>query len=413
MVWFRAIVVRKAQAQLEQKAWNKLSPADRCMFAAPIKPLKLIIMSATLRVDDFLSPTLFSTPPPIVKVEARQFPVTPHFARRTEMNNYLREAFKKVLQIHKRLPEGGILVFLTGKREIMHFTRKLRQRLNKNEKQLNASLALNQETDEFSVIDQVDVGMWDTAEEQADVYDDLVHGVKGGPRKKRLDNKRMKVVGERGRNDDLADVDTDSDLASLDGLSDDDDDDVKEPSAGGAGNETGAEGSIEQTSNKDEDEETVKRRELLMELLRGGASGGTVPKDDSGDDPIDKGLESTNLSADRPAVDAEPRPKLKALVLPLFAMLTPDQQRRVFEPVPDDTRLIVIATNVAETSITIPGIKYVVDCGRQKEKTFDAVSGISKYEVRWICKASADQRMGRAGRTGPGHCYRLYRYEHI
>lgn len=70
--------------------------------------------------------------------------------------------------------------------------------------------------------------------------------------------------------------------------------------------------------------------------------------------------------------------------------------------------MIVVATNVAETSITIPGIKYVVDCGRQKERILQEETGISKYEVRWISKASAEQRKGRAGRTGPGHCYRLY-----
>lgn len=52
--------------------------------------------------------------------------------------------------------------------------------------------------------------------------------------------------------------------------------------------------------------------------------------------------------------------------------------------------------------------RYVVDTGRSKERDFDRVSGVSKYEVRWISKASANQRAGRAGRTGPGHCYRLY-----
>ena len=57
----------------------------------------------------------------------------------------------------------------------------------------------------------------------------------------------------------------------------------------------------------------------------------------------------------------------------------------------------------------LPGVKYVVDCGRYKEKVIKSASGISKFEVQWISKASADQRMGRAGRTGPGHCYRLYR----
>lgn len=52
--------------------------------------------------------------------------------------------------------------------------------------------------------------------------------------------------------------------------------------------------------------------------------------------------------------------------------------------------------------------RYVVDTGRSKERDFDRVNGVTKYEVRWISKASADQRAGRAGRTGPRHCYRLY-----
>lgn len=70
--------------------------------------------------------------------------------------------------------------------------------------------------------------------------------------------------------------------------------------------------------------------------------------------------------------------------------------------------MIVVATNVAETSITIPNIKYVVDSGRSKEKLFDKRLQVSQFQVSWISQASAEQRAGRAGRTGPGHCYRLY-----
>jgi len=68
----------------------------------------------------------------------------------------------------------------------------------------------------------------------------------------------------------------------------------------------------------------------------------------------------------------------------------------------------VVATNVAETSLTIPGIKYVVDTGKVKRKIYDKMTGISSFEVTWISKASADQRAGRAGRTSAGHTYRLY-----
>ncbi len=64
-------------------------------------------------------------------------------------------------------------------------------------------------------------------------------------------------------------------------------------------------------------------------------------------------------------------PTFKHKVLPLYSMLPPERQKEVFEPVPEGTRLIILATNVAETSITIPGIRYVVDCGREKRKIFD------------------------------------------
>jgi ATP-dependent RNA helicase DHX37/DHR1 len=99
---------------------------------------------------------------------------------------------------------------------------------------------------------------------------------------------------------------------------------------------------------------------------------------------------------------------MKVKVLPLYSQLSPDKQYEIFQPQPEGVRLIVVATNVAETSLTIPGIRYVVDCGRSKEKQFDKNLQISKFSVQWISQASAEQRAGRAGRTGPGHCYRLF-----
>jgi ATP-dependent RNA helicase DHX37/DHR1 len=95
-------------------------------------------------------------------------------------------------------------------------------------------------------------------------------------------------------------------------------------------------------------------------------------------------------------------------VLPLYSLLPTKEQLRVFDQPPDGTRLCVLATNVAETSLTIPGIRYVVDCGRSKERHYDKTTGVQSFRIQWISKASAEQRAGRAGRTGPGHCYRLY-----
>lgn len=67
-----------------------------------------------------------------------------------------------------------------------------------------------------------------------------------------------------------------------------------------------------------------------------------------------------------------------------------------------------MATNVAETSLTIPNVRYVVDTGKEKRRDFDPITGVSQFRVSWVSQASADQRTGRAGRVGPGHVYRLY-----
>ena len=89
-------------------------------------------------------------------------------------------------------------------------------------------------------------------------------------------------------------------------------------------------------------------------------------------------------------------------VLPLYSMLPAAQQQRVFKPPPPGCRLVVVATNVAETSITIPGIRYVIDAGRAKQKVFaEGSDSVYGYKVHWISQAAAKQRAGRAGRTGP------------
>jgi len=95
-------------------------------------------------------------------------------------------------------------------------------------------------------------------------------------------------------------------------------------------------------------------------------------------------------------------------VVPLYALLPSDKQMQVFKPPPEGSRMVVVSTNVAETSLTIPNIRYVIDCGRAKERHYNISSGIQSFQISWISKASAAQREGRAGRTGPGHCYRLY-----
>ncbi|GJJ13213.1 hypothetical protein Clacol_007464 [Clathrus columnatus] len=93
-------------------------------------------------------------------------------------------------------------------------------------------------------------------------------------------------------------------------------------------------------------------------------------------------------------------------VLPLHANLTSDEQKKVFKRTAK--RKIIISTNVAETSITIDDVVYVIDTGKVKEISYDIDSGLSQLAERWISKAAARQRRGRAGRTQPGECYKLY-----
>ncbi|KIK07287.1 hypothetical protein K443DRAFT_673549 [Laccaria amethystina LaAM-08-1] len=96
------------------------------------------------------------------------------------------------------------------------------------------------------------------------------------------------------------------------------------------------------------------------------------------------------------------------LILPIYSALPSEVQSRVFEPTPPGARKVVIATNVAETSLTIPGIYYVIDPGFSKQNAYDPKLGMDSLVVMPISQAQARQRSGRAGRTGPGKCYRLY-----
>ncbi|WP_236585565.1 ATP-dependent RNA helicase HrpA [Dyella sp. EPa41] len=93
-------------------------------------------------------------------------------------------------------------------------------------------------------------------------------------------------------------------------------------------------------------------------------------------------------------------------VLPLYARLSAGDQDRVFKPGPK--RRVVLATNVAETSLTVPRIRYVIDSGQARVKRYSQRSQLERLHVEPISKAAADQRKGRCGRVGPGTCYRLY-----
>ncbi|KAI8323975.1 P-loop containing nucleoside triphosphate hydrolase protein [Martensiomyces pterosporus] len=329
------------------------------------RPLRLVIMSATLRVDDFVKNTkLFPVPPPVINVQARQHPVRVHFNRRTPApGQHVSEAIRKVGKIHKRLPDGGILVFLTGQAEITYVCKKLREQFPSKEERT----ALKQQQ-----------------EREAQRHKQSPHG-KGHKAKR----------GGRGRPHGAEKGSSDSALVAngLQTSVEDEDVDIGDYDLFTADGELQDDFEIDSASDSEEE----------GELILGG-----------GDEEECKTLLSENLStapekhkAGEDGGDEEDCPP-PLYVLPLYSLLPAEQQLKVFAPPPPGSRLCVVATNVAETSITIPGIRYVVDAGLAKEKTYDAQTQVQSFEVGWTSQASANQRTGRAGRTGPGHCYRIY-----
>lgn len=96
------------------------------------------------------------------------------------------------------------------------------------------------------------------------------------------------------------------------------------------------------------------------------------------------------------------------IILALHSSLSIADQDKVFDYPPDGVRKCIVSTNIAETSVTIDGIRFVVDSGKMKEMSYDPQTKMQRLKEFWISKASAKQRMGRAGRTGPGICYRIY-----
>jgi pre-mRNA-splicing factor ATP-dependent RNA helicase DHX38/PRP16 len=96
----------------------------------------------------------------------------------------------------------------------------------------------------------------------------------------------------------------------------------------------------------------------------------------------------------------------KLLILPIYSQLRSEEQAKIFES--SEFRKCIVATNIAETSLTLDGVKYVIDTGFCKLKVYNPKIGMDALQITPISQANANQRAGRAGRTGPGQCYRLY-----
>jgi ATP-dependent RNA helicase DHX37/DHR1 len=351
-------------------------------------------MSATMRVSDFRdNVVLFPKPPPLLNVEARRFPVAAHFSRRTEQYRYVDEAGRKVRQIHKKLPPGGILVFLSTQREIEQlsgqltaFYRRTRIRYEENMFRKHAMLPSRNHHQQRGEATSRDVQK-DAAGEAPDEYG--------------LQVSEYALEGDEGcaateeaaagfRDDfDYKEESAAASLVSPDVTADQQPHRSKMPS---------------RALKKPRLERNVDNREDVA-----GAETWEAPSeaDDEDGHPTEQGIYTQPIAADDG--DDEEDGALDTLhILPLYSLLSAQEQVKVFAPPPSGKRLCIIATNVAETSITIPGIRYVVDSGRVKLKTLEHSTGASCYRIEWTSQASSEQRLGRAGRTGPGHCYRLY-----
>ena len=132
----------------------------------------------------------------------------------------------------------------------------------------------------------------------------------------------------------------------------------------------------------------------------------------TGEEEIEDACRKISLEADEMVREADAGP---LVVYPLYGSLPPHQQQKIFDPAPPPRkpdgrpgRKVIVGTNIAETSLTIDGIVYVVDPGFSKQKVYNPRIRVESLLVSPISKASAQQRAGRAGRTRPGKCFRLY-----
>ena len=150
-------------------------------------------------------------------------------------------------------------------------------------------------------------------------------------------------------------------------------------------------------------EDYVERAVSTVFQIHGSEGDGDILLFLTGREEIDTAIQMISERA------ASLHPKAPSiLALPMFAGLTTEQQMYVFEPAPENTRKVIVSTNISEASITIDGIIFVIDCGFVKLRAFNPVTGIETLTATSISKASATQRAGRAGRTKPGKCFRLY-----
>lgn len=350
-----------------------------------LRPLRLVIMSATLRIGDFTqNRQLFPTPPPVLKIAARAHPVSIHFSKRTE-SDYTRATVSKTLQIHRKLPPGSILVFVTGKMEVHRVCETLRkgtQTLRRNE-DYDGDVSMNNELNdkqrasvergeasergESSVFQLSDEGEEDeeASSTDSDSSDELDHreaAAHYGEERKRKAGQEEELPDEVFRLDDDNDGDNDHNENDSKYDTGDDTEYVLQPdgttsqgrvddrgSAGCHNCNIEDEGSSRKRRRVTKQSEEVTRRnegDAAIEALGfdcGNKAGSVNPK--------------SNALAERRWLGGSGMDGAKLKIIRLYALLSNKEQAKAFETPKADERIVVVSTNVAETSLTLPNIR--------------------------------------------------------
>ncbi|ESS29184.1 helicase associated domain (ha2) protein, partial [Toxoplasma gondii VEG] len=394
-----------------------------------LPPLKLVIMSASLRAKDFTeNPLLFCPPPALLSIPAKQFRVTSFFSKSTP-ENYLDAAVKKCIQAHCKLPPGSILLFVTGREEVEEVVEALsrwNRRRAERARRLKGSLSGDtgdtgdsggkgqsegdvdgeEENEKAFELSEEESGPWESQTAcDEDSGDDDPEALTSKANENRAENSSRRRTPRNSSTWQMVDSESEAENAS-DGKEEQGDSALGSSPA--ASSVSSSSSSVPTNSEHLPMEKPLSRRERRGEgvTVWRGAGGAGMKKE---------------TSANASPADQEPLyPQLTPI--PLYAALPPKEQLRAFRLPEDHERLVIVATNVAETSVTLPNVRYVIDTGREKRRVFASEGGASeascasRFQISFITQASALQRAGRAGRVGAGFCYRLYSssvYEHI
>ncbi|GAB68694.1 RNA helicase, partial [Plasmodium cynomolgi strain B] len=440
-------------------------------YKSNVIPIKVIIMSATINDTHFFENKIFTNYTSI-NIPTEKVPVVDHFLSYTPQN-YIEEAKKKVIQIHKRLPPGSILVFLTSQEEIYRLYNLLNN-LKMSEKNTQVGdekkiHTLEHTNEEAKKTQNENINSFDLSEDEKNANDNNCSFFF----RSTDENKEKRIIFEASDSDDedaplhsalsvsasdlteqcendadgyeenysllnnpsSAEANQKDNNAESNGLGKTENGNDAPPCCGSSQTEEGEVGeggppSEGHTKGDDHYGEDVENGNELSEDSQSCSE--HTPDNQPGDEQTEgqpnertvngEGKKQKNKQESSIWKGSDGSGRLK--VFKLFANMHMQEQLSLFNDPRDDERVCIISTNIAETSITLPNIRYVVDCGKEKRKIYSTLNDYSYYVIDNISKSSSIQRKGRAGRilhllkknkknkkkieTEKGHVYKLY-----